>query len=112
MIKSIGLLRRKPGTTREQFIDHWVNIHAPMSDEIPALRRYVLNFIVAEPVRSDMPSLGLEGGVDGIAELWFDDQEAYTRFRASDVAKKWLADGATFIGSSQGFLVEEKVIID
>jgi len=112
MIKSIGLLRRTPGTTREQFLDHWVNIHAPMSAGIPDLRRYVLNVIVAEPVRADLPSMGLEGGVDGIAELWFDDQAAYARFRASDAAKTWLADGATFIGSVQSFLAEEKVIID
>ena len=112
MVKVIGLLRRKPGTTREQFMDHWVNIHAPMSADIPVLRRYVLNFILAEPTRSDMPSFGIEGGVDGIAEIWFDSQEAYFQFRASDAARRWLADGATFIGSGQSFLVKEQVVIE
>lgn len=71
MVKVIGLLRRKPGMTREQCEDHWVNIHAPMSADIPVLRRYVLNLVVAEPTRSDVPSMGIEGGVDGIAGIWF-----------------------------------------
>ncbi|HYF16980.1 MAG TPA: EthD domain-containing protein [Ramlibacter sp.] len=112
MVKVIGLLRRKPGMTREQFVDHWVNVHAPMSSDIPVLRRYVLNLVVAEPTRSDVPSMGIEGGVDGIAEIWFDSQEAYFAFRNSDAARRWLADGATFIGASQSFLLREQVVIE
>ena len=111
-VKVIGLLRRKPGASREQFMDHWVKIHAEMGKDIPALRRYVLNFIVSEPTRSDMPSLGIEGQVDGIAEIWFASQAAYADFRASAQAKTWLADGATFIGSAQSFMVKEEVVID
>ena len=111
MVKAIALLTRKDGITHEQFVRHWVDIHAPMAFDIPAVKRYHLNFIVAEPTRSDMPSMNLAGTVDGIAEIWFESEPAYREFRASDAARRWLADGATFIGRGQSFLCTEQVII-
>src|SRR5690606_1924709 len=48
MIKSIGLLTRKPHLTHEQFVQHWVEIHAPLAHAVPRLRRYVQSHIVEE----------------------------------------------------------------
>ena len=31
MIKMIAILKRKPGMTMEEFIDHYENVHAPMN---------------------------------------------------------------------------------
>lgn len=112
MIKVIGLLGRKKGETREVFETHWLEVHAAMVSTVPEVRRYHLNFIVDEPTRSDVPSYGLEGTVDGIAELWFDDVASYRAFRETDAAKEWLKDGAMFIGRSQSFLVTERRILD
>lgn len=112
MIKVIGLLGRKESQTREEFEEHWLKIHAAMSANLPEIRRYYLNFIVGESSRSDVPSFGLEGRIDGIVELWFDDAESYHAFRETDAAKEWFKDGASFIGHSQTFLVEEKRIRD
>lgn len=111
MVKAIALLARKEGTTHEEFVRHWVEVHAPMAHGIPAVKRYHLNFIVAEPTRSDVPGMGLAGGVDGIAELWFESEEAYREYRRSDAAQRWLADGATFIGRGQSFLCTEQVVV-
>ena len=111
MIKAIGLLSRKAGTTKEEFMRHWTEVHAVMVDTVPQVRRYHLNFIVDEPGRADVPNWGLKGKIDGIAEVWFDNRESYDAFRASEAGKTWLADGASFIGRSQSFLVEEKIII-
>ena len=48
MIKTVGLLSRKPGWTHEQFVEHWVEIHAPLAHAVPGLRRYVQNHIKDE----------------------------------------------------------------
>ena len=74
MIKTIGLLTRKDGWTHEQFMKHWVEIHAPLAHAVPGLRRYVQNHITGERTRADIPATAVE--IDGIAELWFDDQAA------------------------------------
>src|SRR5207244_5805515 len=109
MVKSVGLLTRKDGWSHEQFVKHWVEIHAPLAHAVPGLRRYVQSHIVAERKRPDIPSHEIE--IDGIAELWYDDAEAMARANASPEAKALHADGALFIGRIKSFTVEERVII-
>ena len=109
MIKSISLLTRKDGMTHEQFMKHWVEIHAPLAHGIPGLRRYLQSHILEERKRPDIPSTDVE--VDGIAELWYDDLPAMARAVATPEAKALYADGALFIGKIKSFIVEEKMII-
>jgi uncharacterized protein (TIGR02118 family) len=109
MIKSIGLLTRKVGLSRDDFIRHWYEIHAPLAHAVPGVRRYVQSHILAERTRPDIPTTEVE--IDGIAELWYDDQEAMERANATPEAKRLHADGALFIGRIKSFVVEEKVII-
>ena len=109
MIKSISLLQRREGLTHDQFVKHWVEVHAPLAHAVPGLRRYSQSHIVAERTRPDISSLGV--AIDGIAELWYDDREAMERALASPEAKALQADGALFIGRIASFTVEERVII-
>ena len=109
MIKTIGLLTRKDGWTHEQFMKHWVEIHAPLAHAVPGLRRYVQNHVQAERTRPDIPATDVE--IDGVAELWFDDRAAMDRANASPEAKRLHDDGALFIGVIKSFIVEELVII-
>ena len=109
MIKSISLLTRKDGMTHEQFMKHWVEIHAPLALGVPGLRRYLQSHILEERKRPDIPSSNVE--VDGIAELWYDSREAMARAATSPEAKALFADGALFIGKIKSFTVEEKIII-
>jgi uncharacterized protein (TIGR02118 family) len=109
MIKTIGLLTRKDGWTHEQFMKHWVEIHAPLALVVPGLRRYVQNHIDGERTRPDIPTTEVE--IDGVAELWFDDRAAMDRANASPEAKRLHDDGALFIGGIKSFIVEELVII-
>ena len=109
MFKSIGLLTRKDGLTREDFVKHWLEVHAPLAHAVPGVRRYVQSHIVEERTRPDIPSTDIE--IDGIAELWYDDPAAMERANASPEAKRLHADGALFIGRIKSFVVEEKVII-
>ena len=109
MIKSISLLQRKEGLTHEQFMKHWVGVHAPLAHAVPGLRRYLQSHILGERTRADIPSLGV--AIDGIAELWYDDRAAMERALATPEAKALHADGALFIGRIATFTVEEHVII-
>ena len=109
MVKSISLLTRKPGMTHEQFVKHWVDVHAPLAHAVPGIRRYVQSHIVEERRRPDIDALDVE--IDGIAELWYDDREAMARALATPEAKALHADGALFIGRIKSYTIEEKVII-
>jgi len=108
MIKSISLLVRKPGMTHEQFMKHWVEIHAPLALKVPGLRRYVQSHIVEDRKRPDVPPLDVE--IDGIAELWYDDRESLARALASPEGKALYADGALFIGRIRTYTVEELIV--
>jgi uncharacterized protein (TIGR02118 family) len=109
MIKSISLLTRKAGMTHEQFMKHWVEIHAPLAHAVPGIRRYVQTHILEERTRADVPSTDVD--IDGIAELWYDDRDAMMKSAATPEAKALYADGALFIGHIKSFITEELQII-
>ncbi len=109
MIKTVGLLTRKPGWTHDQFMKHWIEVHAPLALAVPGLRRYVQNHIQGERTRADIETTAVE--VDGIAELWFDDQASLAKAAQTPEMKALHADGAKFIGRIKSWVVEEKVVI-
>ena len=109
MIKIVGLLTRKKDWTHAQFMKHWVEIHAPLAHKVPGLRRYVQNHVRGERTRADIEVTAVE--IDGIAELWFDDQAALEAASRTPEMKALHADGALFIGRIKSWVVEEKVIV-
>src|SRR5450631_2221077 len=109
MIKMLGLLTRKPHLTHAQFVDHWLEIHGPLALAVPGVRRYVQSHIVGTRARPDIAETEVE--VDGIAELWYDDEAALQRAAASPEMKRLTDDGALFIGRIKSYIIEEKQII-
>lgn len=109
MIKRVSLLTRRDGMSREQFTRHWLEIHAPLARPVPGLRRYVQSHILEEFRRPDIPTSPVQ--VDGIAELWFDDQAALEKAAQTPEMRALHADGAKFIGRIKSWVVEEKVVI-
>ncbi len=108
MIKIISLLRRKDGMSHEQFVQHWAEVHGPLLQQNPAVRRYVQSHIVSE---RPTPRGAIEGEIDGIVELWFDDYEAFERSWKSPINQLIIADSETFIGAMKSFIVEDKIVI-
>ena len=109
MVKSISLLKRKDGITHEEFVRHWVEVHAPLAHAVPRLKRYVQSHIVEERTRPDIPNMEFE--IDGIAESWYDSIEDMRFANASAETKRLRDDGATFIGRIKMFTIEEKLIV-
>src|SRR5580698_921985 len=104
MIKVLGLLTRKVGTTHEEFVRHWYDIHAPLAHAVPGIRRYVQSHITDTRTRPDVPETNVE--VDGIAELWYDDLESLQRAAATPEMKALTDDGALFIGRIKTYVIE------
>lgn len=97
-LKRTLLLVRKPGTTHEQFLDHWTKRHAELAQGVPGLRGCVFNRIET--------SLGTEGSpwaeIDGITETWWDGGAANMGGRVeSPQAAAWAADAANFLDGSK-----------
>jgi uncharacterized protein (TIGR02118 family) len=107
-IKQIGLVYKKPGMSRNDFNKYWKDIHGPFaSKKIAGLKKYIQNHFI------EIPGVKYEG--DGIAEVWFDDLEAFKRFDSdtqSNEAKELAEDAARFIDITRkiGWIVEEHVI--
>ena len=81
MIKTIALLKRKPGMTHEQFVDCYENRHAPfIRAMLPAIVDYRRNYIGPDDARVFPGAAPVD--FDVITELWFADQAAYDRAMA------------------------------
>jgi len=111
MIKSIGLLARREALSHQDFVRHWVDIHVPMSSEVPGLRGYCISHIAETLRHPHAPLIAMPREIDGIAETWADDPEAQARMAASAQAQTWFADGAKFIGHIKSWRTEEIAII-
>lgn len=79
MISMIVAAKRRADLTRDQFVDYWVNRHAPLvlsvSEFARHLKRYVLH---PYDKQSEGHSLVLGGSseYDGVGELWFENHAA------------------------------------
>ncbi len=111
MIKSFGIMKRKDGLTREQFLQHWKEVHGPLfaSKNVPGLRKYIQN----RPVQVTAP--GFDTDIDGIAEQWFDDLEsaqAFPQWLRSDEGRECRDDLKLFINTRESsvFIAEEHVL--
>jgi len=108
-IKRASLLQRKLGISHEEFVKHWVEIHAPMARACPGIARYALTIVKSASTRKDVAPYEIQ--VDGIAELWFRSQADFEAYSNSPATKRLRDDGATFIGREIDFITEEQVII-
>ena len=83
-VKRLGILRKKEEMSQEQFVNHWLNVHAALCVKLPKMRRYSVNFVD----RKRFPKFGY----DGFSELWFDSEEDLVAALNSPEGKTLLAD--------------------
>jgi uncharacterized protein (TIGR02118 family) len=111
MIKSIALIKKKPGLSQEEFIKHYEEVHAPLAlKHFPTFKRYVRNYIIAFPGTP-------EPDFDCVTEFWFDDIEGAMAVQETlgdyktEIGKIFLADEEKFQdrGKTRNFLVDERV---
>jgi len=68
MLKFMVVLYRRPDLTPEQFRRHLEQIHAPLAQALPGLRKYIQNYVCDDPQRK-------HPGWDAIVELYFDNRD-------------------------------------
>jgi len=109
MIRITYCLHRLPGMTREEFQRYWRETHAPMvaaASEALGIRRYVQQHTLDSAMArafagaQDIPC-GDGEDFDGIAELWFDSEDALARVGETEEGRRHAAilaaDEARFI---------------
>ena len=87
-MKSVCLLSRKPGTTREAFREYYENRHAPLGSRYFPFAKYVRNHLLAsdEPVDFDV-----------ITEFFFDDSTDVAGVHSGRVREILDADERAFM---------------
>jgi uncharacterized protein (TIGR02118 family) len=117
MIKFIMCCTRHPSMTREEFQDYWLNSHGPFyikfSKEF-GTKKYVQCHTINSPLNQGIKeSRNMQDPYDGVAEVWFESEEALMSAMSSEEGKKisaeLLSDESKFIDHSKStaFLVKE-----
>jgi len=107
MLKFVVILYKKPDISIEQFRDYFRNVHGPLAQKLPGLRKYTQNYVVKDPNRK-------HPGWHGIAELYFDDWEAMEAAWATPEGETATDDLAAFVDLERTTwsVVEETKIIE
>lgn len=105
MIKMVALVNKKKDMDKEDFVRYWIDVHAPLEKKWPGLKRYVIS--------TTIKVLGGEGPeYDGMAELWFEDEDALKSALASNERTVSREDFLKFVDNAKIMLTEENVIHD
>ena len=105
MIKAIVLLSRKEGMSPEEFRRYVEERHGPLVQQLPGLRRLVINYVHANPA-------GPAPAYDAVAEDWFDSLEAMQAAFGSSVGQAVQQDSHNFLDLSrmQILVAEEREV--
>jgi EthD domain len=113
MIKVVGLMKKRPGMTAEEFRDYYETRHRPIGEKHlkPHVTRYVRRYL--KPFRDPITGFEAEPEFDAVTEMWYRDQAAYdavnARFAIPAIAAEVAADSEQLFDQSANryFFVEE-----
>jgi uncharacterized protein (TIGR02118 family) len=100
MIKVMSLMKRKEDMAFEQFKAWLLDEHVAFARDLPGIRKYTANALVAE--NSDAP-------YDGITELFFDSEAAMAEAFGTDAGKAAGGDAAAHCSNRFRMVCEEKL---
>lgn len=111
--KFMSILRRKQGTTPEQFSEYWLKKHATLVQREIEVSRHFRAYVQNHCVAGSSVSLGGDGpgrDVDGIVEIWFESLDSLLEAMFSNAYLGALRrDEANFVNlpNSRMLVVEE-----
>lgn len=106
--KALFLLKRKAGMSVAEFQAYWRDEHAPQIPRDRGVLRYVQCHQAPETYEDETPAF------DGVAELWFEDLAAFTRYWGDpEVQQIFASDAPRFLADegSVALLAEEIRVI-
>lgn len=109
-LKVMTLISRKPGASHEDFVRHVLEVHGPLSRDVPGLGGYVLSEIVRSAGMPGIPPVPGLGEIDIIGTSWLPAEPG--RGTADSPGRRaWLADGAAHFGRFVRYAMVEHVFI-
>jgi uncharacterized protein (TIGR02118 family) len=97
-------VRKKEGTTAEDFREYWTTKHAPLTrDGYEHLRSYAVDFVTRVPEGQEQP-------YDGVAVLEWEDRDGFKADMGSEAAKVSTEDLQGF-SSAFGLLFVEQLTV-
>jgi uncharacterized protein (TIGR02118 family) len=97
-------IRKKEGTTAEEFAEYWLGSHAPIArDGYEHLNGYVVNLVTRVPEGQTAP-------YDGVAELTWDDRDGFRADMGSEAAKRATEDLESFAESFGLLFIDQTVV--
>lgn len=100
MFKAIILLSRRDDMTHDEFTTWWFDEHAPLAAQLPGVRRIVFNACTPND------------DVDGVSELWFDSEEAFTAAYATELGARVASDSMAHVRSRTRLFVDaERAVV-
>lgn len=122
MIKFVYCVRKKKGTSDEDFYRYWKENHGPLvrsfaetMGSLKYVQSHTIDTVVTEVARQVR---GTRPPYDGITEVWFESLEALSEMLQTEEGKAanktLIEDEARFceLAESSIFLTEEHVIFD
>jgi hypothetical protein len=109
-LKIMTLISRKPDMTHEAFVRHVLDVHGPLSRNVPGLGGYVMSEILRSSSMPGLPPVPGLGEIDIIGESWLPEDPAQ---RTPDTPERraWLADGAASFGSFRRYAMVEHIFV-
>lgn len=112
-------ITRNPAMSREDFKDYWMNKHGPFfmtNADAMGAKKYIQSHTLNTPLNEGLrTSRSMMPEYDGVAEVWFESEEALMQGMSSPEGQKLgaalLEDEKNFIdhSKSSAFIVEEHV---
>ncbi|MFS0865742.1 EthD family reductase [Microbacterium sp. 179-B 1A2 NHS] len=99
-VKRITYLTRRADLDAVGFARHWSTTHADIARRLPRVVAYRQNHIIWAPTAPRLLD------VDGIVELWFEDEQAADAGFGSDIADLLIADETRFLDGLVGSAVD------
>lgn len=111
MTVRMGLIKKVPGWTDEEFRTYWRQQHGALAARAPGLRGYWQNAVTDRLQRGIDFARG-PWDLDGFSQLWFDDQkQADHAFGQSGLAGDLIADENRFIGQLHILTTRQSVVV-
>lgn len=107
----MGLIRKKPAWSDDDFRAYWRDEHGPLAARAPGLRAYWQNAVTDRLQRGITFARG-PWDFDGFSQLWFDDRgQADHAFHDGELAAALVADERHFLGDLHIVTAEQSVVV-
>lgn len=107
----MGLIRKKPDWSTDEFRTYWIEKHGPLAARAPGLREYWQNHVVDHVQRGIVFARG-PWDFDGFSQLYFDGaSQAGDAFGTSEIAGALIADEQHFLGELHIVTTLQHVVI-